>query len=137
MFDDSQPMILRTPERQACQERYDALKRREPYKARLAVQAWTQLEDWYLAFGPHVRDIPWLSPEELRKAVFPRVSPMTMLMEVMEVPAVNGVHYGRENVVGGVYGLLKEYDMEALQRSVAIGWVSLARDHLIQQSQAA
>jgi hypothetical protein len=130
-------MILTTKERQQCQQRYEILRAREPYKARIAKQAWTQVEDLFISFGPHVSDIPWLDADAMQRDIFPRVSPMTLLMDVMEVPATNGLHYGRANVERGVMGLLQECDMKALHRSVAIGWISLAADHLIEQAKAA
>lgn len=141
MFSLDSPMILLTRERQQCQARYDELKRREPHKVAIAKQAWRMLEDAEIALGPHVSDIPWLHVTELRACIFPRVSPLSLLMDAMQVPPhvprdeADG-SYSRASIEAGVLGLLREVQDDALERSVAIGWISLATDHALTQDVA-
>ena len=141
MFDHESPMILLTRERQQCQARYDEMKRREPYKVAIAKQVWRMLEDAELALGPHVDDIPWLHVRELRESIFPRVSPLALMLDVMQVPPhvprdeADG-SYSRASIEVGLIGLLREVQDDALQRSVAIGWISLATDHALTQATA-
>lgn len=141
MFSLDSPMILTTRERQQCQARYDELKKREPYKVAIAKQVWRMLEDYDMAFGPHVGDIPWLDTNELRATIFPRVGPLGVLMDVMQVPPhvprdeAEG-SYSRASIEAGVMGLLREVEDDALERSVALGWISLATDHALTQAAA-
>lgn len=141
MFDLNTPMILLTREREQCQARYDTLKHREPYKVAIAKKAWRMLEDADIALGPHVGDIPWLHVDELHASIFPRVTPLDLLMDVMQVPPhvprdeADG-SYSRASIEAGVLGLIRETQDESLRRSVAIGWISLAVDHALKQHAA-
>lgn len=142
MFDDSTPMILTTRERAQCQARYDILKAREPFKVAVAKQVWRMVEDADLALGPHVGDIPWLHVDELHASIFPRVTPVELLLDVMQAPPhlprdeADG-SYSRASIKAGLLGLLREVQGDALERSVALGWISLAIDHALTPQEAA